>query len=296
MNERLVWERDGSDWPNREASRFATAAGIRWHVQQMGSGPALLLLHGTGAATHSWRALAPLLAQRFTVVAPDLPGHGFTDPLPRSRLSLPGMAEAIGELVKLLDIDPALAVGHSAGAAILARMSIDGRIDPAVIVSLNGALLPLPGLASLVFPPVAKLLFLNPFVPRLVSRLGSDPAAVERLIDSTGSRIEPAGRGLYHRLMANSGHIAGVLGMMASWDLWPLQRDLARLRPALLLAVGSNDGTVSPAEADRVAALVPAAHVVTFPGLGHLAHEEEPEKIAQLIIRVASEHRVVKPC
>jgi magnesium chelatase accessory protein len=46
----LVWSRDGGDWPNREASSFVEAAGIRWHVQKMGEG-APLLLNGTGAAT-----------------------------------------------------------------------------------------------------------------------------------------------------------------------------------------------------------------------------------------------------
>ena len=59
------WERDGRDWPNREASRFVHAAGLRWHVQVMGSGPVVLLLHGTGAATHSWRDLMPKLAERW---------------------------------------------------------------------------------------------------------------------------------------------------------------------------------------------------------------------------------------
>ena len=49
----LDWATDGRDWPNHAASRFVEAAGMRWHVQVMGSGPALLLLHGTGAATHS---------------------------------------------------------------------------------------------------------------------------------------------------------------------------------------------------------------------------------------------------
>ncbi|MFN5717015.1 MAG: alpha/beta fold hydrolase, partial [Bradyrhizobium sp.] len=74
----LVWSRDGTDWPNRNASVFVEAAGIRWHVQRMGEGPSLLLIHGTGAATHSWRDMLPLLARHFSVVAPDLPGHGFT--------------------------------------------------------------------------------------------------------------------------------------------------------------------------------------------------------------------------
>jgi pimeloyl-ACP methyl ester carboxylesterase len=73
------WEREGRHWPNRGSSQFVRAAGLRWHVQVMGSGPTLLLLHGSGAATHSWRDLAPILARDFRVIAPDLPGHGFTE-------------------------------------------------------------------------------------------------------------------------------------------------------------------------------------------------------------------------
>ncbi len=86
--------------PTVNASRFVEAAGIRWHVQRMGEGPPLLLIHGTGAATHSWRALLPLLAQHFDVIAPDLPGHGFTQSPPSHRLSLPGMAADVSRLTR----------------------------------------------------------------------------------------------------------------------------------------------------------------------------------------------------
>ena len=54
----------------------------------MGQGPVVLLIHGTGAASHSWRGLAPLLASDFTLIAPDLPGHGFTQTPLAHRLSL----------------------------------------------------------------------------------------------------------------------------------------------------------------------------------------------------------------
>ncbi|MDU3043759.1 MAG: alpha/beta hydrolase, partial [Bradyrhizobium sp.] len=63
MSDKPNWSVDGKDWPNRAASRFVDAAGLRWHVQMMGEGPVALLAHGTGAATHSWRDLAPLLAR-----------------------------------------------------------------------------------------------------------------------------------------------------------------------------------------------------------------------------------------
>ena len=135
-------------------------------------GPALLLLHGTGAATHSWRGLLPLLAQHFSVVAPDLPGHGFTQSPPPHRLSLPGMAADLGALLRKLDVKPEIVVGHSAGAAILARMCLDGRIAPRLLVSLNGAFMPFGGVANHLFSPLAKLLVMNPLVPRAVCLAG----------------------------------------------------------------------------------------------------------------------------
>ena len=143
MQYSLNWQRDGHDWPNRDASRFVHAAGMRWHVQVMGQGPPLLLLHGTGASTHSYGALAPLLARDFTVVIPDLPGHGFTQAPPREFLSLPGMSRAVSALLRELRLPPEVAVGHSAGAAVIIHMTIARLIAPRAIVSLNGALLPL---------------------------------------------------------------------------------------------------------------------------------------------------------
>ncbi len=98
-DDRPAFARAGRDWPNREASRFVTAGGLTWHVQEAGEGPVLLLVHGTGAATHSWRGLMPLLARDFRVIAPDLPGHGFTDPLRTP--SLPRMARALAELLRV---------------------------------------------------------------------------------------------------------------------------------------------------------------------------------------------------
>lgn len=283
MRGRLQWARDGHDWPNRASSRFVTASGLRWHVQVMGSGPVLLLLHGTGAATHSWRDLAPLLAQDFTVIAPDLPGHGFSDPLSGDRMSLPGMAAAVADLLQVLDARPTLVVGHSAGAAILARLCLDDSIRPVALISLNGALLPLHGLPRLFFAPAAKLLVSNALAPRLFAWHAQSPHAVQRLITSTGSRLDPIGVELYGRLVRNAEHVANALAMMASWDLQPLARDLRQLKIPLLLVAGSNDRTLRPEHAEQVAAQVPNAQVRMLSGLGHLAHEENPKKMAEIV-------------
>ena len=290
MSDHPAWEQEGRGWPNREASAFVAAGGLRWHVQRMGEGggPALLLLHGTAAATHSWRALMPLLARRFTVVAPDLPGHGFTTPPPSpAGLSLPGMAALLGELLRSLGVSPALVAGHSAGAAVLVRMALDGRIAPRAVVGLNAALLPIGREHSAFFTGAAKMLAGLPFVPRTFAWLASDCGVAERLLRDTGSRIEPRGVELYARLLRRPGHLRAALGMMANWDLRPLLRDLPRLRAPLVLVVGEADRTIPPADAARVRAVVPAAQVVRLPSLGHLAHEERPEAVAAVLARWA---------
>ena len=272
------------DWPNREASRFVRAAGLVWHVQTMGSGPVLLLIHGTGAATHSWRDLAPILAQHFTVVAPDLPGHGFTEAPAMRRLSLAGMALALQSLLSVLNLQPKVGVGHSAGAAILARMALDGQIRPECLVGLNAALMPLGGIPGQLFSPLAKLLVGLPLLPELFAWRARDTAVVEKLLADTGSRLDARGVALYARLVRQPGHAAAALGMMAHWDLQPLLQGLPRLRPQLLLIIGANDRTIPPADAIRIRELVPGATVATLPGLGHLAHEEKPQTVADLIL------------
>jgi magnesium chelatase accessory protein len=289
VSDRPNWSRDGRDWPNRQASRFVEAGGLRWHVQVMGQGPALLLAHGTAASTHSWRALMPLLARRFTVVAPDLPGHGFTSMPAAGRLSLPAMTEAVDALVRAIGMPPEHAAGHSAGAAVLVRMALDGRIAPRDLVGLNAALMPIGREHSEFFSRTAKLLAGLPFVPQVFAWGASNRSVAERLLRDTGSAIEPRGVELYARLFRHSGHLAAALGMMANWDLKPLLRDLPRLRPPLTLLVGTRDRTIPPSDARRVREVLPSARVLALPGLGHLAHEERPEQVAEIMARTAAE-------
>jgi magnesium chelatase accessory protein len=298
MAQRLNWETDGANWPHREHSRFVRAAGLRWHIQQFDAAsqdaPVALLIHGTGASTHSWRGLIPLLTPHLKVLSFDLPGHAFTD-MPRGnasaqQMSLPGMAKAIGDLLTSLDVSPALVIGHSAGAAIAVRMALDACVAPLHIVSINGALLPLGGLAGQVFSPAAKLMAALPFVPTLFSWQASHPSVLQKLIDSTGSILGADGLALYGQLVRNPGHAAGALAMMANWDLPQLIQDLPRLKIPLSLIVGSQDRTVPARQANRLVALWPASsgtalpHLISLHQLGHLAHEERPELVATLVL------------
>ncbi len=278
----LDWKSDGATWPNREFSRFVRAGQQTFHVQVMGqaSAPTLLFIHGTGASTHSFRDLMPILASRFHVVAPDLPGHGFTRS-ERADLSLPGMAKGLAGLLKTLDIAPDFIVGHSAGVAIAMRMALDGSVRPARIIGFNSALKPIEG--DYLFSPLAKALFLNPLVPRAFSSFAKYSDATARLLERTGSRIDTKGRELYGKLLASPAHVAGALGMMANWDLVPLRAKLGSLPCPVTLVAAEDDRMVPASVAREAARLIADAELVIEAKGGHLLHEAEPEFAAKLI-------------
>lgn len=281
----MDWARDGADWPNRDASRFVEARPHRWHVQVAGQGPTILLLHGAGGATHSWRDLFPLLARRFHVVAPDLPGQGFTRAGGRSRLGLPTMAEDLWSLCAQEGWAPVAIVGHSAGGAIMLQMALTrGRDAPlAGLIGINPALADFSGAAEWLFPLMARGLAATPFVPRLFSRISGSPARVTELLSSTGSRIDDRGRDLYLRLVRDPAHVEGVLGMMASWKTRGLASHLHRVDLPVVFIAGGRDGTVPPRVAADAARRIPRAEVVMLHDLGHLAHEEASYDVAEVI-------------
>ena len=306
-----TWADLGEDWPHRERSRFLQVAGQHWHVQHWPAprpdAPTWLLLHGTGAATHTWRGLAPRLAEQVGLVAPDLPGHGFSGAAPIGRAGMEGMARAVRELLRELGVQPTVTVGHSAGAAIGVRMRLredangnearaalapsvqpstdSGEPSPGhMLVGLNAALLPLRGPAGWLFSPAAKLLALNPLAPHFFSWQVTRGAVLDRVLKSTGSTIDAEGAALYRRLIENPAHLNGALMMMAQWDLPALQRDLSRLQTPLRLLVSEGDRTIPPADAERVRARLPSTQLHRVPRLGHLAHEEDPEGVAAWLL------------
>jgi magnesium chelatase accessory protein len=279
----LTWEHERQTWPNAQYSRFVRAGGVDWHVQRAGSGDVVLLVHGTGASTHSWRAMFPLLAERFDVVAMDLPGHAFSSPLPIESMTMRGLSKALAGLLSVLEAEPTIVVGHSAGAAILARMLIDGRAGAQMLVSINGALLPFRGMAGQIFSPAAKLFARLGFWPDWIAHRARRTDVAGRLIAGMGSKLDASGNELYTRLARSPGHVEAALRMMAGWDLAALERDLPTLRVPLLLIVGGRDRAIAPADAARVHALVRDSAVVELADGGHLVHEELPRETAALI-------------
>lgn len=276
----LDWYRDARSWPLYEYSLLVEAGGLRWHLQDLGNGPAVLLIHGAGSSAHSWHRLAPLLSARWRVIAMDLPGHGFTRGEPDTGTSLPGISRALRQLLHELAIRPMLLIGHSAGAAIAACMTLDEPAHTRAVISINGSLVPFDRRYDYLFSPLAKLLAYLPLTPELISWGARNLTAVQRLVASTGSRLDQQDIDLYWRLMRSRGHVGGVLKMMANWNLPGLAARLPALTVPLIQIVGTNDRIIPPRAAQQVCELLPGASVVSLQNLGHLAHEERPDTVA----------------
>lgn len=292
MHETPSWVDLGEVWPNRSASHFVEAGGQRWHVQRLGSGPPLLLIHGTGAATHTWRDLAPRLATRFTVIAPDLPGHGFTTAPRTDLLTLDGIAAELALLLKVLNVRPVIGVGHAAGMAVLLRLALDVDSKFSALVGINASLKPPRRQMWTLLAPAARVGSRSMFVDGLGTKLASG-SLEESLLRSTGSAISVAQSNIYGALMRSRRHMGAINTLFANWDAVALQHDLRKLATPVTLAVALNDPWVPPRTADRLASHFPNARIVEIGDCGHLAHEEKPGMVETIVVESAQRARIL---
>lgn len=284
----MDWDREKATWPMSGNSRFSDVRPHHWHIQEAGSGRTLLLLHGAGATTHSWRLIFPLLAAQYHVVAIDLPGLGFTKPGTRRRRSLDLMATDIASLITAEGWEIDTIVGHSAGGAL--ALELDRLLSPKSHILINPALDRFDGVAGWLFPIMAKFLAMNPMVPSLFAKLSGSEKRVKELLKSTGSEVDDAGLALYQRLMSDRDHLDGSLLMMAQWSVDGLAMRLPEITTPVMFIVGGKDGTVPPKTSDKAAEQIPNAEIRHLPDLGHLLHEEEPQLAADLIATWAARH------
>ncbi len=278
------WSVDGIGWPHREHSRFYRNGDHIWHLQRLGKGPIAFLIHGTGASTHSWEGLLPLLAERFDVITLDLPNHGFTLSAPGFKPNLPNVAGAVGNLLRELKVDPELVIGHSAGAAIAIALADDDHARLKQLVSINGALRPFDGAMRIVAPAAARLLSFGGLAASALSRSARSERRVEKLLLDTGSKPPPSSVRNYAKLMTKKQHVSGTLKMMAHWDLSDIEAACRRLSAPIMFIAGNQDKAVPPEAAAEMARIACKAEHVSLSGLGHLAHEENPQKIARIIV------------
>jgi pimeloyl-ACP methyl ester carboxylesterase len=262
--------------------------GHRLHYRIGGDGPLLVLVHGITNSSASWEPVLATLGRRFTVVAPDLLGHG-DSAKPRGDYSLGANASLLRDFMLALGHERATIVGHSLGGGIAMQFAYQfpDRIERLVLVSSGGlgrevtALLravALPGaefvLPLLVSGPLVSAgATISGWIERIGVRLGSDVAAMATGFASLQD-IE-ARRAFVQTARAVID--AGGQRVNATDKLY-----LAEAVPTLLLW-GDRDPIIPARHGMRAHELMPGSRLRIFPGAGHFPHHDDPAGFAAAI-------------
>lgn len=276
-------------WPHSAWSQRLRSGRTDWHVQVLGEGPQVLLLHGAGASGHSWRRLLPMLTG-YRLLVPDLPGQGFSRVATGAELGIDAMADELTLLCTVQGWRPSALIGHSAGAALALRLAEMLPNAPRALCGVNAALGPFEGIEGWLFPKLARAMAASPMVAHVMSRLAGQRARVERLITGTGSRLDDEGYELYRQLVADPSHLAGTLSMMAAWDLEAMLARLQQTVPPVLLIAATGDRAVPPQVSRVAAGRIGRAVYHEIPRYGHLVHEEAAGVVASLLLPFLSRH------
>ena len=260
--------------------------GHRVGLTAAGEGPPLVLLHGLGRDREDWRAVQPVLAERFTTYAVDLEGFGDSEAWD-GPVSLASMARTVRRtLAAAGERRPLRLVGNSMGGAVALRMTADdpGAIAGLVLISPAGFGREAVFTLRLLTVPVVGSALLALDSSRAALRLRAlrpDPSEPgrERATASSLRLRRAAMRRQYIQVIHDLG---GWSGIHEAWRAEVLQALAAAGTPTLVLW-GDRDTVLPYAHLASVQAAVPHALVEPLPGLGHMPQLEQPERIARLI-------------
>jgi pimeloyl-ACP methyl ester carboxylesterase len=249
--------------------------------------PVLLIVHGVAGSSATWHAVLPALARRFTVVAPDLPGHGESDK-PRLDYSLGAHANVLRDLMIALGIERATVVGQSLGGGVAMQLAYQHpqRCERLVLVSSGGLgpevswmlrVLTVPGveyLMPVIFPKVARVA--GNGVGRRLARLGFRWPHLEQEWHAYASLTEPGNRQSFIRTLRA---VVDPKGQSVSAH----DRLYLASRLPTLIVWGGRDRIIPVGHAYAAHEAIPGSQLVIFEGAGHFPHNEEPERFVEVV-------------
>ena len=280
------------DWPNRQISRSVQIGGLHWHVQISGKGPLILLLHGTGSSTHSWADLTPLLNPEAQILNVDLPGHAFTQGASVEDLKLEEIASNLIGLIAELKLPwPTMVVGHSAGAPLALAFAVQAKVKPQIIIGFNPSLIPPPPSYTQFFGPMLGPVTKSATLASILAKIAPMSGMTDRLLDSTNTNLPETNRNYYRRLFTSPDHVRGAMNFMASANISQVLSASSNLPSKLIWVIGESDQWVPEIGLQKIIQQYFAKSTVIHWQGGHIMHEVETEKSADLIL---SELRTLK--
>ena len=260
------------------ADRFVDVDGVNIRYQTWGKPapdkPTALLLHGFANSLQSFRLLAPLLADRYYVVAFDMPGFGLSDKPAPFDYKNAHQAEMASDLIKALGLQRVVVGGHSLGGAIALRVALE---SPEVI----GLVVMNPGIITSGVPAIAKYLVF-PF-PRIQAKIFGDPEFRSNFLRR--SFVNPAivtddvVKDL-SRTARTQGYLSGMSNMMGQYNDPDEVPMLPRVTVPSLIVWGQQDRNKTLSEFEELKAKLPNNTAVLVPTSGHYVQEEAPAEAA----------------
>jgi pimeloyl-ACP methyl ester carboxylesterase len=268
-------------------TKYIEIHGERIAVRDEGAGEALLLVHGMAGSSQTWRAIFPLLAKKYRVIAPDLLGHGLSSK-PRSDYSLGAFAVGLRDLLDELQVESATVVGHSLGGGIAMQfvyqhpdycrrlvLISSGGLGPEVGLILR--LLAAPG-AELIMPLIAPspVLRAGNSVRSWLSSLGLRSPRGAEIWSSYSSFSDRQTRDAFLRTLRSVVDYRGQ--SVSALNRLNVRDDL----PALAIW-GEQDAIIPVDHAYAALEARPDCRLEVLPDVGHFAQVEAPTQVAELI-------------
>jgi pimeloyl-ACP methyl ester carboxylesterase len=268
--------------------RYATIHGYRRAYVRAGRGPALLLIHGIGDSSDTWRPVVEQLAEHHTVIAPDLLGHGRSEK-PRADYTIGGFANGMRDLLSVLEVERVTVVGHSLGGGVAAQFAYQfpERCERLVLVGSGGVgrtVSPLLRLAAI--PGIEALMPLLGLPPvRIASRLGAE---LLRLFDTALGRDAEEILAVFDSL-PNTEARRAILRTLRSGVDWRGQvitmLDRAYLAAGVptLIIWGRRDAIIPLGHGRLAHAAIPGSQFEIFEEAGHFPHHTDPARFVHLV-------------
>lgn len=274
--------------PDLDALREIVLHGHRVFYRSAGSGPVIVLVHGITSTSATWVNLLPYLAEHFTVIAPDLLGHG-ESAKPRGDYSLGAYASGIRDLLIALGHERATFVGHSLGGGVAMQLAYQfpEQCERLVLVGSGGLGREITALLRAASLPGSELV-----LPLLVNdQLIGAGRAVGRLLGRIGLRVHTdVGEVLRGHASLSDGEARSAFLHTLRTIVDPLgQRidasDRLYLAQAVpfLLVWGERDPIIPVEHARKAQRLVPGSRLEIFPNAGHFPHLDDPLRFVRLL-------------
>ncbi len=269
-------------------SRTAKIDNVELHYLTAGRGPAVILLHGFAETSRMWRPIIPLLTEKFTVIAPDLPGIGDSS-IPADKIDMLSAASRIHALVRSLRIEKAKVVGHDIGLMVAYAYAAQFPNETEKLAVMDAFLPGVPGWEAIYNAPnIWHFRFNGEYPEELVQ--GRERTYFEYFwnvlaADKTRSLPE-ADRKAYTEAYSKPGRMRAAWAYFASWP--QLAKDFAKLSQTKLtmpvLSIGGEKslGNELAAQMKLVATDVT---VVVLKDTGHWILEERPKETSQALTK-----------